>query len=141
MQDMPLVGLQGPSREPCCGPTAVSILTHTPFTEVFDWMKRNLGKRSSWRGTTTIDDLEAALHHFGARIRGRITLYRTDRRVSYRTWARCYAKPNTRYLVVVTGHAMAYENGFFADQHYPYVRRVDDDKLGRKYLWYVLELA
>lgn len=140
MRDMPLIGFQGPSREPCCGPTAVSILTHVPFNDVFGWMKRNLGKRSDWRGTSTLADIKKTLHHFGVRIRGQITLYRTGRRLTLRTWARYYAKPDTKYLIIVTGHAVAYENRFFADQHYPHARHVEDDRIARKYLWYVLEL-
>lgn len=117
MEKENLAGFSGSARGARannCGVTAVSVITRTPFKEVFSHIRREGGHSMKWSGKTTLSECKAALKHFGKEIVEEIKLENSH--ITLMDWHRNYAKPDTTYFIGVVNHWLTYRNGEVFDQ-------------------------
>jgi hypothetical protein len=107
-------GFSGPSNGPNCGVSAVATITETPFPVVFEFIRHRFKKTEGWKGSTYEYERRAALEHFGATV----SVQAQSGKERFWQWALKRAKPDTTYMIDVTGHSFVYRNGLLVDQVY-----------------------
>lgn len=102
-----------PREAGCCGVYAVAEATGLPFATVFEIAKTVLGKRASWRGSTTDDERDRILAAIGATVvevpsmKGQTLLEAA--------WPGYYDS-SCNYIMCITGHVVTLKDGLYIDQ-------------------------
>ena len=97
---------------PCCGVVAVfDCLGGVSYREVWEHIGREKG--NAWKGRTHLDELKAALLHFGAKFS---EMHQRDCRGTLATWIDQHTIKDRIYLVRVGGHFLTVKDGKIWDQ-------------------------
>lgn len=133
-------GYAAPRHEPHCGVLAVAICADVPFEVAFETIKQAAGRTGNWKGRTFLRDRTGALDAFGKYFT--VTRHAPRRVLQAHRWpegwepsctlatfAKRHARPNTTYMIDVSGHTFTLRNGLIADQQG--VRPYATDRLAR----------
>lgn len=104
------------SHMPCCGIAAVAAIVQLPIEEVFKTAKALLGREGNWKGRTHQAERLKLLGHYGVTYEPAHCRTPVGGQMTLKRWIGWYAKPNTTYLMSVTGHSFMLRNGIMTDQ-------------------------
>lgn len=123
---------EGNRTGPNCGVTAVAIVTGLPFNNIWNRIKSKY--KGNWKGRTKPMDWFQVLEEQG--INHEVSVVPSTPQLLF--WARAYAKKDTAYMVMTTGHVQVVKNGWVIDQGGP--KPVRDHWGRRKKVKLIVEL-
>lgn len=112
-----------------CGPAAIMAITGFRLPAVRSAINKVLGRRDN-QGVCRLNhkDLEGAMQLCGvAFIKSEVNNIRLSEYVKM-------LKPNTRYIINITGHYITYLNGLVIDNHTRFGTHIDECKWRLKYV-------
>lgn len=111
---------------PNCGIVAISSITETSYTDVWNYFKNLYKAPGQWRGRTRHRDFLNALAHFGYEESELIFETKKSQRnkagcfqpTPIHIWGKVFASkyPGAKFLIRSSGHAMALHNDMLLDQ-------------------------
>ena len=97
----------------CCGVFAVAEATGLPFATVFEIGKATLGKRASWRGSTSDDERDRILEAIGATV---VEIPSMKGQTLLEAAWPGYYDASCNYIMCITGHVVCLKDGMYSDQ-------------------------
>lgn len=127
---LPFDNLRGPN----CAVTAVSIAAQISFKKAWDFFKIH-HQHDGWEGRSNIYEIKNVLKLLNTRFAEIIVPWK---KYSLENWTKWYAKKDTVYLVITSGHAQIVYNRTVTDQ--TGIFKIEDYVLRGRKIWNILEI-